>query len=283
MSGGSVLSLDLAPGGRRVPLPEPWRVGVAAALVAVTGAGLYRLRSRRVETRSGAVLEERSRIARELHDTVAQDLAGLSLQLESAVETLFTSPEVAGDHLDRARALVRASLDDSRRAVCDLRSRDLEEGDLAAALEIAARRATEGAAVAVEVRVEGARRRLARGVEEDLLRIGQEALANALRHAAPSAVRVDLRLAAKRATLVVADDGRGFEPAAASLGRLDRFGLVGMRERAERLGGRLEVRSRPGAGTQIEATVPLGRMAALAAAVRRLPEWRWKRARRSES
>ena len=224
-----------------------------AGLTALAGWGLYRLRIRQIEARYAAVLAERGRIARELHDTIAQGFTGVSMQLEAAAAKLSGAPGEIRDHLDRARSLVRTSLHDARRSVRALRPQLLESRDLAAALEAVASELASGTAIRAEVRAHGVRRRLPPAVEDALFRVGQEAMTNAVRHGACRALEVELRVAGGRATLTVADDGAGFVPGDVA----DGSGIGGMRGRLEALGGTLSVTTGPGQGTCVVAAVPV--------------------------
>lgn len=195
-------------------------------------------------------LEERNRLAREIHDTLAQGLAAIALKLDTADALL----EIGGP-TDSARALVqqaiglaRQHLDDARRSVYGLRAPSLEGRDLAAALaDLAAEQAAgfvaDGPTATMPERLSGG-----------LYRIAQEALANARRHAQARRVELRLSVAADTVSLSVADDGRGFVPDDVPEGH---FGLLGMGERARLLGGELRIASAPGRGTTVEARIPL--------------------------
>jgi signal transduction histidine kinase len=219
--------------------------------------GVHRVRVRQLRREFAAVLAERNRIARELHDTLAQGFTGVSMQLE-AVSAKLGREESARAHLNQARLLVRSSLAEARRSVRDLRSELLDGASLCEALKVVARQLTDGSDVRAEVSVGGAQRRLPERVERNLFRVGQEALTNAARHAGATRLRVRLDYEEGRVRLEVADDGRGFRPSDYATGGGDSggFGLQGMRERVAQLGGELSIESRPGAGTQVTATVP---------------------------
>jgi two-component system NarL family sensor kinase len=211
-----------------------------------------RLHARRLES---AQTEERNRLAREIHDTIAQDLSAIAFQLEAA-EALLAGQE----EMERARRSVSAALDlarkgleEARRSVLDLRAAPLEGRTLPAALAALAAEANAGETPVVTFE-SASGTPLPPAVEVGLYRIAQEALQNALNHA--NAARVHLRLEASPdgVRLAVEDDGRGFEIAEKSTA--SRFGLVGMRERARLLGGSFQIESSPGAGTRITAEVP---------------------------
>lgn len=234
-----------------------WFYLLCALVAAALMWGVHRVRVRQLRREFVAVLGERNRIARELHDTLAQGFTSVSMQLEAVNAKMNKGDEAAREHLNQARLLVRSSLAEARRSVRDLRSEWLDGGDLADALSGMARQLTAGADVRVEVSVTGASRNLPDAVEKTLLRVGQEALTNAVRHAAPASVRVRLDYEEARVRLEVCDDGRGFMPESNAHAQGGGFGLRGMRERVEQAGGTLHVRSREGAGTEVAAVLPL--------------------------
>ena len=227
-------------------------LGLAGAIGAVS---LKRFASRQ-QREYQVVLSERNRVARELHDTLEQGLAGIRLQLEAVAGSLETSPETARQALDVARQMLRYSLEETRRSVMDLRSQALESRDLAGALAGLARQMTLGTGTCAEVHVEGSVRRLDAAGEHHLLRIGLEALTNAIKHGAATRIDIELRFRPDSVALAIQDDGRGLEDAAEICG--SHFGLQGIRERVNKLGGRLDIHGRPGEGTRIVVTVPIG-------------------------
>ena len=229
-------------------------LAVLAALLAVYG--VYQLRLQQIRSRFALVLEERARIAREIHDTLAQGFVGISSQLEAVALALNTSVEGARKHLEMARKMARHSLTEARRSVMDLRASALDGQDLSEALASAARQWAAGTAVTIEMSVTGQLPKLPEEVEQHLLRIAQEAVANALKHACPRKIRIGLRFEPRKLWLRVEDDGRGFEPGNAFNTLGGHFGLLGMRERAERIGGELHLLTSPGTGTQVEVSAP---------------------------
>jgi len=234
-----------------------WFYALVVLGLGLVGWQLYALRLRQVRGRYSAVLQERNRIAREIHDNLAQEILGISVQLEIVARMLTTTPDAARKHLDRARALVRSSVAEARRYVWDLRSQSLDERDLPAALAEMTRRLTAESGVQTQFSVGGTFRPLAPQVENNLLRIGQEAVGNAVRHAQAQTVSVSLDFGAREVRLEVKDDGRGFDAANYDGGKGGHFGLVGMRERAEQMGGSANVKSTPGAGTEVTVRVPI--------------------------
>jgi len=153
--------------------------------------------------------------------------------------------------------MAQHSLTEARRSVMDLRSEALNNQDLSAALQCGARNWTQGSAVDLELDVVGDVQMLPEEVEHNLLRIAQEAVTNALKHAHPGKITVKLLCKDHNLTLRVSDNGCGFEPEDAFAGMGGHFGLIGIRERAERIGGELRLESQPGCGTQVEVSVPL--------------------------
>jgi two-component system NarL family sensor kinase len=204
----------------------------------------------------GAV-EERNRLAREIHDTLAQGLAALTLQLETADALVEAGAEAERTRqvLQQALALTRASLDEARRSVLDLRAAPLEGRTLAEALTTLAETEGAHAGLIVTVEVVSGSRPLPARVEAGLYRIAQEAITNVVRHAAARHLTARLTTQPAQVQLTIADDGRGFDPGQVPV---NRYGLVGLNERAKLLGGRLTVQSSPGAGTRLDVVVPLG-------------------------
>lgn len=218
------------------------------------GIAVERARLFAQSARLGAV-EERNRLAREIHDTLAQGLTGITLQLESADALLEggAQNERARQSVGRALELTRASLEEARRSVLDLRAAPLEGRTLAQALGALAEEQSAQHGLAVSFSATGGSTPLPLRVEVGLYRIAQEALTNALRHSAATAISVALTTTPTAAQLVVEDDGQGFD---VSEVRAARFGLVGMNERARLLGGTLQIASCPGAGVRLEVEVP---------------------------
>ena len=204
-----------------------------------------------------AVLGERTRLAQELHDSLEQTLTGIGLQLDTATRLFRREPEEAMPHLELASSWMRQSQIELRRSIWDLRSRELEQFNLAQALRQSAEQITSGTATKVEMEVVGDSLPLSEVVEENLLRIAQEAVTNVLKHSAASAVRIVLQFAPSEVSLTIIDNGRGFEPGVPGKGRERQFGLLGMSERAKRLNGRIEVVSSPAAGASIRAILPV--------------------------
>ena len=228
---------------------------VMLALVASAGGVWLRAAANRKRAQYQAVLNERTRVGRELHDTLEQGLAGISLQLEAVSGSLQASPAAARQSLDVARQMLRYSQEETRRSIMDLRSQALESRDLAGALSDLAHQTTKGTRATADVRVEGQVRRLDASHEHHLLRIGLEAVTNALKHSGARGIDILLRFGPDFTELIVQDDGAGFDVAGPDLGGAH-FGLQGIRERVDKLGGVLHIDSAAGAGTRVSVTVP---------------------------
>lgn len=232
---------------------------LAAAIIALLCGifGLARARRRRekkIQRREfEAVLVERGRFAREIHDSLAQGLTSISLQLECVRDQLTEDPVSASNHVENARSLVRDSLKEARRTVWNLRPLALGETDLVTALQRFAANLADGGRIAFRQQIEGTPRPLPPSHEDTFLRIGQEALTNAARHASATEICQTLRFGQGWVTLIVSDNGQGFD-VVTRVGK--GFGLTGMHERVATLGGSLSIDSRPGHGTEVSATLP---------------------------
>jgi two-component system NarL family sensor kinase len=220
--------------------------------VAIENARLYQ------QTRELGVIEERNRLAREIHDTIAQGLTGIVLQLEAVDALLAARPERARQRLVTATELARNTLTEARRSVWNLRPKPLEERSLADSIAAETRRLADDGLV-TRYAAQGDPGLVAPEVENAVYRIAQEALQNIRKHARATTVTVTLVWTAERLTLTIHDDGRGFEPEQLTQRRGDGggFGLLGMRERARLIGGRLDIHSAPGAGTLLTIEAPL--------------------------
>jgi signal transduction histidine kinase/ligand-binding sensor domain-containing protein len=233
------------------------------ALLVLAAAGLVMLflkrRLRRAESEFRAVLGERSRIAREIHDTLAQGYVGISVQLELLAELLRQHKvEAAARHLDLTRSTVREGLADARQSIWALRSQDSGEKTLPVRL----RRIVEGVGghgIESNFSTYGAYRPLPPGTEQEILRVAQEAIHNVKKHAGAKGLKVQLEYGPDTIALEVRDDGSGFEAGEEAVSPQGHYGLTGMRERAAAIGGTLEVSSEPGAGTSVRLQAPAPR------------------------
>jgi signal transduction histidine kinase len=204
-----------------------------------------------------AVLSERTRLAQELHDTLEQTLTGIGLQLDTTSKLFQGRPEVANHHLGLARELVTQSQVDVRRSIWDLRSRALEQFDLPGAMVTSSKQLADGANIQIEVTAHGRMRPLPETVEENLLRIAQEAMTNIIKHSHATNATVELDYGAKNVVLRIKDDGRGFRQDQCPGPGNGHFGLLGISERVKRLGAELSIQSEPENGTLITVHVAL--------------------------
>lgn len=205
------------------------------------------------QSREAAVIAERNRLARDIHDTLAQGFTGIIVQLEAAEDAESRGLAVeAMRHLNRAGDLARESLQEARRSVRALRPQVLEHHPLPTALESLFEKMTAGTAVRTGLIVDGKPRRLVSEIDENLLRIVQEALTNALRHASAKRFVAHLAYGPQSVHLELVDDGLGFD----TTGSYEGFGLLNMKERVEGMGGKITVESVAGTGTTISIFVP---------------------------
>jgi PAS domain S-box-containing protein len=206
------------------------------------------------QSRQSAVMAERNRMARDIHDTLAQGFTGVIVQLEAAEEAMSQSRTArVSDHLNQAGELARESLREARRSVQALRPQALEGKQVSEALKDLIEKMTRGTTVHAEFTLQGNQQKLPPEWEANLLRIGQEVLTNVLRHARASGFNVLLVFDSREIRLNLRDDGCGFDPKR----RHEGFGLQGMRERAEGMGGQLSIESANGKGTMISIVLPL--------------------------
>ncbi len=231
-------------------------------VLALAGLGYaaWRRRLLRVEREFQAVLGERTRIAREIHDTLAQGFVAVSVQLELIAQLMHTSADAAREQLDRTRAMVKSSLDDARSSIWELRSQTAEREDLAVRMlkmaeEVTARAGARGR---LQMQVSGTYHPLDPGVERELLRIAREAAVNAVRHGDPENIVLRLEFDANMFGMEIRDDGRGFEGTPPD-GTRGHFGLTGMRERAASIGAEMTVESGAGQGTRVRVALVLAR------------------------
>lgn len=213
---------------------------------------LVRLAGRAEEA---AVLEERTRIAQEIHDSLAQYLVAISTRLELASGSLPANLDSCSSNLHMAQNLAREGLGEARRAVWALVPAALEQENLAGALRKMVSNLNETTPTEIRLTVEGSPQRLAQDTESNLFRISQEAINNALRHAEAEQIQIRLAYQPEKVTLSIQDDGNGL--GSRENGAARGFGLVSLRERAKRAGGEATILSQPGMGTQVVVEVPL--------------------------
>jgi PAS domain S-box-containing protein len=210
----------------------------------------------RKRAEEASILEERNRMAREIHDTLAQSFTGILVQVGAATQVLTDDVEATQAHLDMIDELARTGLTEARRSVTALRPQLLEEGDLSSALHRLVTQMRSATDTALIYEIQGTAYPLPAEVENNLLRIGQEALTNAIKYADAGEIRVELVYDNAQCILQVKDDGRGFGVGSVRLS--GGFGLLGMSERAERIGAQLRIGSQPGQGTEIIVIVNRG-------------------------
>lgn len=236
-----------------------WFLALCGLALGAVAWAAYRLHVRGLRREFAAVLNERTRLAREMHDTLIQGCTGVSALLEAASGAKEVSPHLTHELLDRARAEVRATVDEARAAVWDLRHGTPDGEQLVPALSRLARRIGTETGVTVRFESAGAPFGLGADAERHIMMLVREALQNAIRHAAPNRLSVVVRYDRRRLQVEIEDDGCGFDSSVRH--SLDRhhYGLVGMRERVEKLGGDFHLTSAPGKGTQVRFDIPAAR------------------------
>lgn len=235
-----------------------WFRVLAALLLLLLALGLYRMRVRTLQGRFNAVSAERNRLAREIHDTLAQSFVAVSMRLELMSQMLKTERGVDAcrDQLDQTRSLVRDSLAEARRSIWDLRSEGAEARSLPARLGRLAQdaRAEVGDA---QLQTTGTYRTLPQATEDELFRIAQESVANVIRHARAESLRLRLSYEVESVSLVIEDDGQGFDVGQVPSSAEGHFGLTGIQERARLLGAQVMLESNLGRGSKVQLRVPL--------------------------
>jgi ligand-binding sensor domain-containing protein/signal transduction histidine kinase len=232
------------------------------AMAAVAFAWLsYQVHVRNIRKRFAAVIEERNRLAREMHDTLIQGCVGVSTLLEAASGARDVSPRLSGELLERARSEVRATVEEARLAVWNLRQNDETCDDLAAAVSDLTRRVGLETGIPVRFEREGAPLVLRAESQRSVLLLIREALHNAVRHGAPKHLTVILDCDGGAVDVRIEDDGCGFDPSTIH-SMNGHYGLIGMRERIAKLGGQFCLTSAPGSGTQVRLTIPARKPAA---------------------
>lgn len=242
-----------------VPIYQSWYFYLALLFIGITlPAHLFRRRMMTMKGRIGIVLEERSRIARECHDTLMAGFAAISWQLE-ATSRLFHESGMestpAAESCELARSMVAHCQAEARRIIWDLRETDEVTGILSQALARSLAATRLEAAIETRLQVEGEEVTLPPGCVHHLVCIGQEAVTNALRHAQPSCVLVQIKYEPFALYLSVRDDGRGFQPHRGP-SRHGHFGIAMMEERARKLGGSFRIQELAGSGTEVMVKVP---------------------------
>jgi len=252
---GATLEFDLLPAFFQTQWFRLW----CALVLIMLAWGVYRLRvwqaTNRLRDRFEERLRERTRIAQELHDSLIQDVMGISLQIE-VTDELLPADFPAKQTLARALALSKAALDAGRRTLNDLRTASLSAADLVQSFSLLAKESKRDAGTEIDVIVEGRERPLKAVSGYDVLQVGRQAITNALQHAHASKIHVLLSYGERLLQIQVQDNGCGINEETVNLRRPGHYGIAGMKERAERLGGSITIRSRVGAGTEVNLTVP---------------------------
>ncbi len=241
-----------------------WLLGILLALASLTALAIYIAAKQRLkeqahrrsmaETEFTAILKERNRLAREIHDTLSQGLGAISVQLELAQNLCSSTSSALQHHLATAHKIVRASLGEARSSIWNMRSQILEKSDLPDALTAILHQLTDQTGIKAVAKVVGTRRRLSSTVENNLLRIGQEAITNATKHARPHHISLIVTFQKSEIRIEVNDDGQGFDRSQ-NTPSPNSFGIVGMKERADQIGAKLSLHSAPNQGTSLSVTV----------------------------
>ncbi len=235
--------------------PSSWKEGERAQALAQQAALLLQMARWSEQERLSAVREERNRLACEVHDALAQHFAGISLQLGVAQRLAQQQPEEAWKLVRQAADLARTAVEEARRSVWALHPTAAEYSNLASRLPLTVAQMTSGTPVQGEVQVYGTPRLLPSDIGLNLLRICQEAVSNVLHHARASYLFIELTFDTAQVRLCIQDNGQGFDLQKQEAG--GGFGLIGMRQRAERIGGHFTISSQLGHGSEVAVTVAI--------------------------
>jgi len=242
----------------RVPI-DPETLGTIGSIAGIVAQGIERKRSEKelrtaIKANYQAVLGERTRIAREMHDGLLQNVTGIALHLRAVLPRVRSAPEEAAAVLERILELTERTITDARLAVVGMRH-FAESGDVVKALQSTVERSLEESALGLSVKVRGRTRAMSPRVCDAATLIVQQAITNVLRHAQAQRVQLALSFGVRKLRISIRDDGRGFVPDHATTGATH-FGLLGMRERASEIGAELRVRSALDRGTTVSVLVP---------------------------
>jgi len=233
-----------------------WFVGCCVLLLAAGVFGAYQFRLGQLRARFRAVLEERNRLAREMHDTLIQGCTSVSALLEAHSSLGHSEADAKHDLLNYARMQLRSTIDEIRQAVWNLRLSSESGKNISPLLAGMTEQVSREFSVPVECQISGKPFALDQSTVHELLMVAREALYNAVRHGQPSRVQLEICFEKDKCSVKVQDDGLGFDPAAVSFLPVGHYGLLGMKERVERMGGKLTLNSRTGAGTEVIIEVP---------------------------
>jgi len=234
-----------------------WFYFVGVVSIALAAGATWQFRVRLMRRQFSAVLAERARLAREIHDTLLQNMIGVALQFDALADSIGALSVDARHKLVRARKQAEGYIRDARQSIWDLRSPSLERRELATALREIGIRATQGTAVEFTATTIGDARQCSTKVENALLRIGQEAITNAIRHSRADRIDVELRFEPETLILRVRDNGCGFDAQQFAADSNGHYGLISMRERAEDIEAEFSISSAPARGTDVETVVTL--------------------------
>jgi signal transduction histidine kinase len=254
---GDALEFSIAPAYYQTT----WFAAACVAAVLAMLWLLYQLRLRRITREFTAQLdgrvEERLRVSRELHDTLLQTFQAALIQMQAAYMMFWREPERAIKILEKAMTTSEDAIKEGRDAIQNIRSSTVEKNDIARALRIAGDQMAAQGSATFEVRVQGSSRDVHPILRDEVYRIALEGMRNAFQHAQANAIQAEI-VYGDSLKVRISDDGKGIDPATVNQRRAGHYGLAGMRERAESIGGNLEVSSAPGVGTEIQLSIPGG-------------------------
>jgi len=233
----------------------PWFIALCAVIIGILSIVAYQVRMKQIRGRFSAVLAERSRLAREMHDTLIQGCAGVSAMLEAVQSCDPDDHESRAHFVEFANTQIRTLMDEARQAVWDLRRGDDVQSNLADSIQQTAERLSGEYSVSIKCSTSGEPFPIGQQQMHELLMVAREALFNAILHGHPNSIEVQMQYSARVLELLIQDDGRGFDPHA-DLSDDHHYGLQGMKERIKRLGGTLAIESSPSRGTSILAALP---------------------------
>jgi ligand-binding sensor domain-containing protein/signal transduction histidine kinase len=233
-----------------------WFLGCSVLLLGASVWGIYQFRLGQLHARFRAVLNERNRLAREMHDTLIQGCASVSALLEAHSSLAQRQPDSSGDLLDCARTQLRSTIEEARQAVWGLRSSSESTSDISSLLGQMTEQFSHEFAVPVEYQVSGKPFAFDQSIVHEVLMVAREALYNSVRHAQPKKVQLAVCFEENICRVRVRDDGSGFDPATLSCLPQNHYGLIGIKERVERIGGKFTLYSEIGVGTDLSVEVP---------------------------
>lgn len=232
----------------------PWFIGICFLLVGLIAVGAYQMRIRQMHGRFAAVLAERTRLAREMHDTLIQGCASVSAMLEAALGCAPEDLESRQHMIEYASTQIRATMDEARQAVWNLRGQEAESASLGASLQQMSDRVSREYGVAAECHVDGTPFPVGQQATHELMMVAREGFYNAVLHGQPNRIATSLHFTERDLSLVIADDGDGFDTNVQAPN--GHYGLKGLRERVSRIDGKVVIESQPGHGTTVRVLIP---------------------------